>query len=296
VVVVAHQAEPQARGARLMAAIQGQAAPYPVRLPTRVHAVSHFLARQTTYRQRFLAMGTEVLMTVAADRRSKAAVEQAMNSARHLLIDFGREAWAWGEGALAQLNRRQAAGQVVNIPPSLHGLSGGGRVIYVGTFSKAMFPAIRLTYLIAPPALVDAFASVRVRQDGPTQLHGQAALADFMESGAFAGHIKRMRGLYAEREGALLSHLGRRLGGVLHLPEPGGGLQLAARFRHMIDDQLLVQQLLPEEAAPMPLSRYYLGQATPGLLIGFANGEPARLERAVDHLARTYESGLWRKG
>ncbi|WP_439640335.1 FAD:protein FMN transferase [Nevskia sp.] len=105
-----------------MAAIQGQAAPYPVRLPTRVHAVSHFLARQTTYRQRFLAMGTEVLMTVAADRRSKAAVEQAMNSARHLLIDFGREAWAWGEGALAQLNRRQAAGQVVNIPPSLHGL------------------------------------------------------------------------------------------------------------------------------------------------------------------------------
>jgi len=180
--------------------------------------------------------------------------------------------------------------------PSLHGLSGGGRVIYVGTFSKAMFPAIRLTYLIAPPALAEAFAAVRVRQDGVTQLHGQAALADFMESGGFAGHIKRMRGLYAEREEALLRHLGRRLGGVLHLPEPGGGLQLAARFRHAIDDQLLVHQLLPEQAAPMPLSRYYLEAPIPGLLIGFANGDPARSERAIDHLARTYESGLWRKG
>lgn len=105
--------------------------------------------------------------------------------------------------------------------PSLHGLSGGGRVIYVGTFSKAMFPAIRLAYLVAPPDLVDAFAAVRVRQDGPTQLHGQAALADFMESGAFASHIRRMRGLYAEREEALLGHLGKSLGGLLDLPEPG---------------------------------------------------------------------------
>ncbi|MBA4284609.1 MAG: hypothetical protein C0434_03645 [Xanthomonadaceae bacterium] len=105
-----------------MSSVQSPAAPYPDRSATRVNAVSHFLARQTTYRQRFLAMGTEVMVTVAADRRSKAAVERAMNEARHLLIDFGRDAWAWGEGALAQLNRRQAEGHPVVIPRSLHGL------------------------------------------------------------------------------------------------------------------------------------------------------------------------------
>jgi len=105
-----------------MSAFQSPVAPYPARSPTRVNAVSHFLARQTTYRQRFLAMGTEVLVTVAADRRSKAGVERALDEVRHLLIDFGRDAWAWGEGALAQLNRRQVDGHPVAIPKALHGL------------------------------------------------------------------------------------------------------------------------------------------------------------------------------
>lgn len=177
--------------------------------------------------------------------------------------------------------------------PSLHGLSGGRRVIYVGTFSKAMFPAIRLAYLVAPPDLVDAFAQVRVRLDGPTQLHGQAALADFMETGAFAAHIRRMRGLYAGREAALLSLLARRLDGVLSLPAPGGGLQLAARFLSgTVDDAAFVQRLAPEEAAPMALSRYYLARGLPGRLIGFAASDEKRLARAVDHLARVWESGL----
>ena len=175
--------------------------------------------------------------------------------------------------------------------PSLHGLSGGGRVIYVGTFSKAMFPAIRLAYLVAPPDLVDAFAAVRVRLDGATQLHGQAALADFMESGAFTGHIRRMRGLYAEREEALLDRLGRRLGGALHLPAPGGGLQLAALFRKRIDDQAVVHRLDPKVAAPMPLSRYYLKEPRPGLLMGFAASSEPVIVRAVEHLAQAIETG-----
>ena len=176
--------------------------------------------------------------------------------------------------------------------PSLHGLSGGGRVIYVGTFSKAMFPAIRLAYLVAPPDLVDAFATVRIRLDGATQLQGQAALADFMESGAFASHIRRMRGLYSEREEALLHHLGKRMRGVFDLPAPGGGLQLAARFQRSVDDTALVRRLTPAEAAPMALSRYSLRAGTPGLMMGFAASDELRLERAVDHLAATIESGL----
>jgi GntR family transcriptional regulator/MocR family aminotransferase len=152
-----------------------------------------------------------------------------------------------------------------------------------------------LAYLVVPPDLVDAFASVRASLDGITQLHGQAALADFMESGAFAAHIKRMRGLYAEREQALLDRLGQRLGDLLDLPEPGGGLQLAAGFRRPLDDVDLVCRLDPAEAAPMPLSRYYLKGGAPGLLMGFAASPPAVLQTAVDHLAHVLESGLKRK-
>jgi GntR family transcriptional regulator/MocR family aminotransferase len=175
--------------------------------------------------------------------------------------------------------------------PSLHGLSGGGRVVYFGTFSKAMFPAIRLAYLVAPPDLVDAFAAVRFRSDGMTALHSQAALADFMESGAFAGHIRRMRSLYAEREAALLHHAARLLDGAIELPAPGGGLQLAARFLGGVRDVAVTAALDPAEASPARLARYYLGKrAESGLVMGFAGWDEPRLAGALEHVARAVAS------
>jgi GntR family transcriptional regulator/MocR family aminotransferase len=171
--------------------------------------------------------------------------------------------------------------------PSLHGLSGGTRVVYLGTFSKATFTAIRLSYLVVPPDLVDAFAAVRVRIDGATTLHSQAALADFMESGAFATHVRRMRGLYGEREAALLHHAARLLRGAIDLPAPGGGLQLAARFVRPVRDVALVQALDPAVASPAPLSRFYLGRPQSGLVMSFGAWDETTLERAVAHIART---------
>lgn len=96
--------------------------PEGARRTARVNSFSHFLVRQTAYRARFIAMGTEVTITVASDRRSKASVEWAMNAARRQLIDFGRDAWAWGVGAVADFNRQLAAGGQAEIPPHLHGL------------------------------------------------------------------------------------------------------------------------------------------------------------------------------
>jgi GntR family transcriptional regulator/MocR family aminotransferase len=171
--------------------------------------------------------------------------------------------------------------------PSLHGLSGGTRVVYLGTFSKATFTAIRLSYLVVPPDLVDAFAAVRVRIDGATTLHSQAALADFMECGAFATHVRRMRSLYGEREAALLHHAARALGDAIELPAPGGGLQLAARFVRPVRDVALVRALDPALAAPAPLSRFYLGRAQPGLVMSFGAWDEPTLARAVGHIAET---------
>lgn len=122
-------------------------APYPERLPTRVNAVSHFLARQTTHRQRFLAMGTEVTMTVASDRRSRTDVDRAMNEARHLLIEFGRDAWAWGTGAVASFNRQLAAGETAEIPLGLHGLFAKAWEIHAssgGLFEPRVAALVRL--------------------------------------------------------------------------------------------------------------------------------------------------------
>jgi GntR family transcriptional regulator/MocR family aminotransferase len=138
-----------------------------------------------------------------------------------------------------------------------------------------------------PPDLVDAFAALRVRIDGATTLHSQAALADFMESGAFATHVRRMRSLYGEREAALLHHAARALGGAIELPAPGGGLQLAARFVRPVRDVALVQALDPARAAPAPLSRFYLGRAQSGLVMSFGAWDEPTLARAVGHIAET---------
>jgi GntR family transcriptional regulator/MocR family aminotransferase len=182
--------------------------------------------------------------------------------------------------------------------PSLHGLSGGARVVYLGTFSKATFSAIRLSYLVVPPDLVDAFAAMRTTIDGATTLHSQAALADFMETGAFATHVRRMRSLYGEREAALLHHAARQLGGAIELPAPGGGLQLAARFVRPVRDVGLVRTLDPRIAAPAPLSRFYLGRPQTGLVMSFGAWDEAVLARAVAHIAEQLarQSGPQQKG
>jgi GntR family transcriptional regulator/MocR family aminotransferase len=84
--------------------------------------------------------------------------------------------------------------------PSLQGLTGGERVIYTGTFSKVMFPSLRIGYLVVPVDLVDAFIKGRVMTDMHSSTIPQAALADFIEQGHFARHVRRMRKLYAERQ------------------------------------------------------------------------------------------------
>lgn len=99
---------------------------------------------------------------------------------------------------------------------SLQGLDRAGRVCYIGTFSKVMFPSLRLGYLVAPPELAAAFAAARTIVDRHAPTVEQAALADFIIEGHFARHIRRMRALYAERQ-ALLVEAARHGGEQLAL-------------------------------------------------------------------------------
>ena len=96
--------------------------------------------------------------------------------------------------------------------PSLQGMDEHDRVIYVGRFSKTLFPALRLGYLIVPARLVDTFARARAVIDRHPSALEQAVLADFIVEGHFARHVRRMRALYAERQDILLELVAQRLG------------------------------------------------------------------------------------
>src|SRR5262249_23289675 len=111
---------------------------------------------------------------------------------------------------------------------AMQGLDAAGRVVYVGTFSKTMFPALRAGYVVVPQALVDAFPP-GVRLTGQ-QVAGdvQAALADFLTEGHFAAHVRRMRSLYAARQERLVRALRRRLDGIVAVAPREGGMQVAA--------------------------------------------------------------------
>lgn len=158
---------------------------------------------------------------------------------------------------------------------SLQGLDDTGRVIYVGTFSKVMFPSLRLGYIVVPPHLAESFKAAlrKTGQDAPLLI--QAAMADFIEAGHFTSHIRRMRKLYAERQEMLVDHARRHLSDYLSVEATDAGMQLPARFVRDIDEAVLARIGEAEGLALSLLSRYYIderpdGSSPPGLFLGYA--------------------------
>ena len=112
--------------------------------------------------------------------------------------------------------------------PSLQGLDTGERVIYVGTFSKVMFPALRLGYVVVPEDLVDAFSAAREATDQFSSTLYQAVMTDFIREGHFARHIRRMRMLYLERRTALVEAIQNQMGDKLEVIGAEAGMHLVA--------------------------------------------------------------------
>jgi len=170
--------------------------------------------------------------------------------------------------------------------PSLQGLDTHERVIYLGTFSKTMFPALRLGYLIVPGAMVDVFRATQVLGDRIAPSLEHATLAEFIEDGHFTRHVRRMRGVYTERQDALLRAIRRELDGVADASPTGTGMHLVAWLRDRAIDAARVSRLAYEagiEAAPV--SMYTVKAALPpGLLLGFAAVRPADMGPALRRL------------
>lgn len=173
---------------------------------------------------------------------------------------------------------------------SLQGLADSARVIYLGTFSKVMFPAMRLAYLVIPPALIDAFRAAYARLYREGSYAQQAALADFIEQGHFPRHIRRMRELYRIRQQLLRSTLQQSLGNALPLSAGQAGMHLVAGLPAHISDQQLSQQAEQEGLWLRPLSRHYLGQNHDnGLVLGYAGIEENSIRQSATRLAQLIE-------
>ena len=168
---------------------------------------------------------------------------------------------------------------------ALQGLDEAGRVVYVGTFNKLMFPALRLAYLVAPPALADRFVAARALVDGHTSTPPQAALADFIREGHLGTHLRHMRTVYEERRQALVDAVAG-LGGRLTLGPIDGGMHACAYLPPGSDDVAISLAARRIGIELRPLSRLYLGPSRPGFILGFAAAGPAEIRGAVERLAR----------
>ncbi|MGR3965739.1 PLP-dependent aminotransferase family protein [Pseudomonas sp. 910_23] len=176
----------------------------------------------------------------------------------------------------------------------LAALDRNGRVLYVGTFGKVAFPALRLGYLVLPPGLVEAFTRRRAVDMRHSEVSTQAVMAEFMAAGHFQRHIRRMRRAALSRRNALLVGWPNELPGVGALPSVAAGLHLTVRVDSLAREQALLAQARAVDVEINGLSGYWLADTGPppdqraGLVLGFAAVPEAAIAQALARLRRVW--------
>jgi GntR family transcriptional regulator / MocR family aminotransferase len=169
--------------------------------------------------------------------------------------------------------------------PALQGLDQNGRVIYVGTFSKVLFPSLRLGYLIVPEDLVDAFVAARWICDRSSPLVEQAALADFITEGHLASHIRRMRALYMERRAVMMATIRRDMGDILETWDAEAGMHTVGFLPSGVEDSRVTEEAAKAGLNTLPVSGFALRPLSRGgLLLGYAGFRPDVIKKAMREL------------
>ena len=165
---------------------------------------------------------------------------------------------------------------------TLQGLDDADRVIYIGTFSKVLFPSIRIGYMILPPTLVDPFLKVRRLIDIHSPILEQAVLADFMIEGHFTRHLRRMRALYTERRGALLGAASEL---SLKIDSPEAGIHCVGWLPEGMDNRALASRAADYDLNLTPISSFSI-EPLPrkGLLLGYGGFGVQEIKEAVQRL------------
>lgn len=239
--------------------------------------------------------GMRVAAGVSAAPRARLAVvtpthQSPLGVALSLPRRLALLGWAAEAGAWVVEDDYDSEFRYIGHPlPALKSLDRGGRVLYVGSFSKVLFPALRLGYLVVPDELGEAFARAgRLWSLGLPSLE-QRVVAAFMAEGHFARHLRRMRALYGARRHALAAALTGVFGDRIALELEAGGMHLLARFPGAADDGTLARRAAAAGLAPAPLSSLAVAHdCGQGLLLGFTNVA----ERDADALARRLLAAL----
>ncbi len=170
--------------------------------------------------------------------------------------------------------------------PSLQGLDTSDRVIYVGTFSKVMFPALRLGYVAVPKDLVEAFAIARDANDQFSSTLYQAVMTDFIRDGHFARHIRRMRMLYMQRRTALVEAIQKYTNGNLEVIGAEAGMHLVALLPPGVNDVTISKKAAELGISVMPLSSCYARPpARLGLILGYGGTDARQIHDAMRRLS-----------
>jgi GntR family transcriptional regulator / MocR family aminotransferase len=170
---------------------------------------------------------------------------------------------------------------------SLQGLDFDQRVVYLGTFSKVLYPGIKIGYMVVPPQLIEPFRSALYDLQRPGQLTVQAALAEFMERGYFATHIRRVRQAYAEARALLIHSLQPALGENIWISSQSAGLHLVIRVPDRVDDRALAIEAGTLGVRVSALSTYYIGSVrAKGLVVGYGYAPTDKIARCGRQLAQ----------
>jgi GntR family transcriptional regulator/MocR family aminotransferase len=168
---------------------------------------------------------------------------------------------------------------------ALQGMDAHERVIYIGTFSKVLFPALRMGYLVVPPSLWQRFMDAREALDLFSPTLYQLVLADFLRDGHFTRHLRRMRGVYERRRDALLTGLNRHCREWISVHNADAGLHVAVLLSSDLDDATVVRRMAARGLTATALSTCYAGPARrSGLLLGFGGSTERRLLEATQVL------------
>ncbi len=197
-------------------------------------------------------------------------------------------AWARSEDALVVEDDYDSGFRYEGRPlASLQGLDDSGSVVYLGSFSKVLFPSLRVGYAVLPRGLVEPFQAAKELTDRQTPILEQQLLAGFLGEGHFERHLRRMRLLYRERRHVLVEALERRLAGAIHLIGANAGMHLMVRLLLPVEESWVADRAASLGVAVYPAGPYYYGPSPgPALVFGYAGMSEAQIREGVERLAR----------
>ena len=173
--------------------------------------------------------------------------------------------------------------------PALHRLDRDGRVIFVGTFTRSMFPGLTLGYAVVPRALRETFAAAKRSIDGPAPTYIQSAMAAFIEEGHFAAHIRTMRRHYAARRSALLKGIAREVPEVTPVGDTAAGMHVTLLGEPDLDDCALSEACVANGLSAPAISLYSMGRPRyRGLLLGYGPLAPQAIAACIGQLRAAF--------